>query len=119
MKKQRYKIYVSLAFVLLWLCALWGTASEIATVKAKAGNYTSYSIAKATAPSGLLAEEELSRTLLGGDIKNLSYGLPVPQFTYYGLPCLPLRIFEAFHTGKPKDLKHRIAQLLFPFHFFY
>lgn len=118
-KKQRRKIYVSLAFLLLWLCALSGATSNISATSGKAGDHTSYSMARVTAPTGLLGEEELSRTFFGGDIKLLPLGLPVPEFINAGIRCLYRNLQEATYHNDTADLRHHIEQLIFPFHFFY
>ncbi|MBC9794627.1 hypothetical protein [Sinomicrobium weinanense] len=119
MEKQWRKTYISLAFVLLWLCALSGTASSISTPSGKAGNYTYSAITKATAPTGLLGEEELSRTFFSGDIKLLPSGLPAPEFAGIGIPSLHLTTGEVLSHNDTSDLRHQIEQLIFPFHFFY
>ncbi|MGS2762560.1 hypothetical protein [Sinomicrobium sp. M5D2P9] len=122
MKKQRYKIYIALSFVLFWLASVLGPfpGIQVKTVSYNTKDRTSLSIAKASAFAGIISEEESSRTFFSGKIKLLPSGLPVPELLYNALPeLLNAAAAKSARSSGATDLKHYIEQLIFPFHFFY
>lgn len=119
MKTQRHKIYVSLTFVLLWLCSLLGTPPDITVSFHKKGDPASFSIAKASVAVNILGEEELSRTFFAGEIKLLPSGLPLPGLPDDHLLYRAANTLGSTYSGDTADLRQHIEQLIFPFHFFY
>ncbi|RAV28343.1 hypothetical protein DN748_14415 [Sinomicrobium soli] len=106
----------------MWIVSVSGPSHygvKVRSAHKSSGENTCLNIAQASVFPGFMWEEETSQGFFSGEIKLLPHGLPILLPVGINLPGLLAAPGIPDCPPKTADLKRQMAQLIFPFHFFY